>query len=233
VPPGSVYRKWLQEKIDYCMVDENDCDVFIETMLDPLLDYPELWLSPMSRDSLTNAIYYQKQKAVKKVLDNYNYEWVFYLDLDTELRNPSIKLSQYTSNTDASLLIVDRPLRIPNAACFMIKNDEYGKKFLNRWISLELHPFFQEDNGALGFLLGDEMVTYKNITVNHAKSSRQYRDIAARYWIQEKFPGRYHPHIRTFDEYSSIRPFCVRLTSNRISAEPTYKPGDFIVHRKP
>jgi hypothetical protein len=232
LPKRSPYRKWLQEKIDYCMNEENDCDLFIETTLDPMLNYPHGWITPKNnRGPLSNTIFYQKQKSVRKIMQHYGkaYEWILFVDNDTKLMNHSVKLEYFIGSTSASVVIVDRKEWQANAACFMIKTDDYGRKFLYRWISMELHPFFQEDNGAFGFVLGEEMAAYKNINIPYTANSTQYYDKMVYYWLNATFPGRYHPNILSLDHFSSTRPFCVRPTSK---SEPTYLPGDFMVHRK-
>lgn len=111
LPKKNPYRKWLQDKIDYCMNEENDCDLFIETTFVPMLTYPHRWISRKSkRGSIEKAIFYQKQKSVRKILQHYGktYEWILFVDSDTKLMNSSVKLDYFIGSTNAFVAIVDR-----------------------------------------------------------------------------------------------------------------------------
>lgn len=111
-----------------------------------------------THSSCKGHFFIKKHCTVRKILDMYTFEWALVLDGDVAVVNYQRKLDEFVHN-NASVIHGIRFHNNEICACtYFIRNDEYGKKYLDDWV-YSGYTGFNYDNGALHYILLDKIAT--------------------------------------------------------------------------
>ena len=226
----------LSSRIRYCA--RHSCDLLVfRHVITPndLKKYPTGWRSTgMKRGPWLNAVFYAKWDAVQAAL-RMGYKWVLLTDLDVTVMNLSVSFHPYTRAAEAagrSFAVIDRPHRLPNAGCALIRNDAAGRRLVDRIIADWRGTWFQEDNGAFAheiFRAGVPEAEYARPTRYDLKGIAWAR--MAEFGMPFGNRGK-HPSVLFLDDDAEHRglprPFCVRPANDDF--EPAFAPGDWMLH---
>jgi hypothetical protein len=168
---------------------------------------------------MTWQIAYRKIQAAKEILQSNNFKWIVYLDTDSLIMNPSIKLESFIDD-NYSLMVLnhkvpasDNPITsikgLNNVIVshFFVKNNKDGLDILDAWLENEGWP---EDLSITEWdLEGRQM----RILINNPKYTSKIKaideSIFSRFWY-------------------SNNPFMVFNLKG--FADNFFRPGDFIAH---
>ena len=93
-----------------------------------------------------------------------NFEWVFWIDLDTLIMNKSVKLEKFI-DTESHLIFCKDPVDLVNTGAFFIKNSDIGFEFLYQLLdsynNKDYHNFPYEQK-SISLTLEEKK--YKNVT---------------------------------------------------------------------
>lgn len=103
---------------------------------------------------LNLPIYWKKIQVVKGFLEGSEYDYVMWMDSDTIILDKNIKIESIINDKDSIYIGTDDNRSLEdkyigaNAGIFIIKNDEYGKGFLNECINNYINnPKCKDKNG--------------------------------------------------------------------------------------
>ena len=162
---------------------------------------------------------YRKIKAARDILKTNQFKWIVYIDTDSLIMNPNIKLESFIDDNYSCLVLnhkvpaVDNPIvsvaGLNNVIIshFFIKNSEDGLNILNAWLENEGWPEnlslteWDYEGRQMRLLINNPKYTSKIKAINEGTFSR--------FWY-------------------SNNPFMVFNLKGFI--DNIFRPGDFIVH---
>ena len=180
------------EKINKKYCDENDYGYYCEKSDKKITDYIN-----------GSAPTWYKPKLMLDVIENFDPEYILFLDTDAIVSDFNIRIEEFIDKDYYFIASLDESTHsLMNAGVFLIKNNEWGKKFLNDWafccktlkpIDCELRPEVGEndlnhegfysnrlwmDQTALTHLYKDrgEYVSKMKIISNRSFNWKQYND---------------------------------------------------------
>lgn len=101
---------------------------------------------------MTWQIAYRKIQAAKDILKNNNFKWLVYIDTDSLIMNPSIKLESFIDDSYSLIVLNHKVLASDNPITsiaglhnviishFFVKNNEDGLNILDSWLENEGWP---------------------------------------------------------------------------------------------
>jgi len=94
--------------------------------------------------------YYNKLIIIHKYLSKF--DWILWVDYDTIVENPNVRLETWIDkHPDANLIVTDQGTRVNNAA-FLIRNTKWSYDFLKTWWEIP-ETAYAQDNGIFNIAM--------------------------------------------------------------------------------
>lgn len=148
------------------------------------------------------AYTWYKPILIKDVLEEYNPDYILFLDADAIVCDYSYKIEEFIDEKYDIICTNDYGPSKINAGVFIMKNNEWVKNFLTQWWDLcdELtggqnnEPGFYKnglwhDQTTFGFLMDriEDVSSHINIITNHVLNGREFRDLHNKNFIFHAF----------------------------------------------
>lgn len=108
---------------------------------------------------------WSKIKAVQRLLNEENCDWVFWLDADTVIMNSDIRIEEFLPIDGPDFLVAPEKNDKINAGAWLIRNTPWAHEFLNTWWNMESYVLpkglgVSGDNDALNAFRKEKTQAY-------------------------------------------------------------------------